>query len=269
MFRMLWCASVKSEAKYEKRSTIRVYMQPAFLICAAVLAIAGGGMSVAIKSFGVYLKKAPLPLKKPLGLLDKDELALYKVVSEEKIDNEEIIKALGTRDYIQWLLEDSDAAADSTVRYCSLFITYYELPDPRVVHVPDECYMGSGNQRLASRSVTFEINKEGTEEKIPARYVVFAGKNSRHRQDSANFLVLYLFSVDGRYAGSREDARLTLNKNVFGKYSYFSKVEWKFFNTKFGAMVYPSKEEAISASRRFLGVILPVLEREHWPDWEK
>ena len=42
---------------------IRVYMQPAFLICTAVLAMSGSGMAIAIKSFGVYLKKEPLPLK--------------------------------------------------------------------------------------------------------------------------------------------------------------------------------------------------------------
>jgi len=246
-----------------------IYLQPAFLICAAVLAMAGGGMSVAIKSFGVYLKKTPLPLKKSLELLDENALAPYEVIGKEEIENEEIVKALGTEDYIQWTLEDRDAAADSAVRKCSLFITYYELPDPQVVHVPEECYIGAGNQRLAAGNVTFEINKEGVEEKISARYVVFSGTNSNQWQNDAKFLVLYLFNVNGRYAGSREDARITLNKNIFGKYSYFSKVEWKFFNTKFGAVIYPSKEEAVAASRKLLGVILPILVREHWPDWEK
>ena len=42
----------------------KIYAQPAFLICIALLAIAGGGMSLAIKSFGVYLEKEPLPIKK-------------------------------------------------------------------------------------------------------------------------------------------------------------------------------------------------------------
>ena len=50
----------------EKRSGLRAYFEPAFLICAAVLAIAGGGMSFAIKKFGVYLEKEPCPLKKSL-----------------------------------------------------------------------------------------------------------------------------------------------------------------------------------------------------------
>jgi len=262
--------SEKEQAKRADSAYIKHYMQPAFLICAAVLAMAGGGMSVAIKSFGIYLKKEPLPLKKSLDLLDEKGLAPYEVVSKDKIESEDVVDSLGTEDYIQWVLEDIDAPADSAVRYCSLFITYYKLPDPRVVHVPDECYMGVGYQRLASDSVSLEINREGVDEKISARHLVFAGTDSGHWQKSTKFQVLYLFSVNGRYVSSREEARLVLNKNIRGKHSYFCKVEWKFFNTGFGkegrgGSVYPGKEEAVTASQKLLSVILPILEKEHWP----
>jgi hypothetical protein len=50
--------------------------------------------------------------------------------------------------------------------------------------------------------------------------------------------------------------------------SEFSKVEWKFFNTGLAGQqgsVYPTKEEAVTASQKLLGVILPILEKEHWP----
>ncbi|MCJ7729861.1 MAG: RNA binding protein fox-1 homolog [Sedimentisphaerales bacterium] len=76
---------------------------------------------------------------------------------------------------------------------------------------------------------------------------------------------MYTFSVNGEYAAGREDARLVLNKNLFGKFSYFSKVEWKFYNSRFGRVTYPNKQEALAASEKLLAVILPVLEREHWP----
>jgi len=246
------------------RDTIKTYMQPSFLICAVLLATAGIGMPIMTKSLGIKLKKEPLPLKKTLDLLDEEDLAPYKVVSKEKIKNEEVVKSLGTEDYVQLILEDTDAAADSAVRKCSLFITYYELPD-RVPHVPEECYMGSGYQRLTSDSVTFKINEGGIDRKIPARYLVFASTSSGHWYSGAKFPVLYLFSVNEQYANSREDARITLNKNIFGKYSYFSKVEWKFFNTRFGQTIYPNKEDTIKASEKLLGVILPILKREHWP----
>ncbi len=256
--------SGKEQTRIADSAYIKHYMQPAFLICVAILAMAGAGMSVAIKSFGIYLKKDPLPLKKSLDFLDEKGLASYKVVSKDKIESKDIVDSLGTEDYIQWVMEDLDAPANSAARYCSLFITYYELPD-RVPHVPEECYMGSGFQRLASDSVTFGL---GTQ-KIPARYIVFTGTDSVHWQKSTKFPVLYFFKVNKDYANSREDARLVLNKNIRGKHSYFCKVEWKFFNTKFGAggSVYPDKEETVTASQKLLSVILPVLEREHWPDW--
>ena len=235
----------------------RSYLQPAFLICAAVLALSGFVMPKPIK-------KEPLPLKKSLDLLDEKALAPYKVVSKPKISNQEVIDSLGAQDYIQWILEDADAAVDSAVRNCSLFITYYDLPD-RIPHVPEECYTGGGHQRLTSDSVTFEINKQGIMEKIPGRYLVFASTNSNYWGMDTKFSVLYLFNVNESYANSREDARFALNKNIFSKYSYFSKVEWKFFNIRFGKPIYPGKEEAIAASQKLLSIILPILEKEHWP----
>ena len=247
------------------RNNIRVYLQPAFLICAVVLATAGAGMSIAIKSFGVYLKKEPLLLKKSLELLDENGLASYKVDPNDKfkIENKGIVKELGTEDYIKWVLEDTDAATNSAVRRCMLFITYYRLPD-RVPHVPEECYAGSGFQRLASDRVTLEINNSaGFEKKIPGRYLVFVSTTSNFWQSDERFPVLYLFRVNGEYAGSREEARIVLNKNLFRKSSYFSKVEMIFSQSS----IAPPKEQAVKASEKLLAVILPILEGEHWPDW--
>lgn len=215
----------------------------------------------------VHVGKAPFPLKKPLDFLDENGLAPYKVVSKDIIKSNEILKSLGTEDYVQWILEDTDAAVDSAVRKCLLFITYYELPD-QVPHVPEECYIGGGFQRLASDSVTFEINKDGVKQKTPGRYLVFESTGSNYWANSVKFSVLYLINVNGVYANSREDARWVLNKNIFSKYVYFCKVEWNFLAAS-GAKSYPGKEEAVLASQKLLSVILPVLENEHWPDWKR
>ena len=240
---------------------MRVYLQPALLIWVAVLAIGAG----ATRQFEVK-KKEHLPLKKSLEMLDENGLASYRVEPDDKlkIENEEIIKALGTEDYIQWVLEDTDAAANSTVRECLLFITYYGSPD-RVPHVPEECYTGGGFQRLASDSVTFEIDEPGFEKNIRGKYLVFGSTKSSLWRRNEKFPVLYLFKVNGEYAGSRDEARIALNKALFRKHSYFCKVELV-FNKSYAA---PSKEEAVAAGEKLLAVILPVLEREHWPDWEK
>jgi len=245
-----------------KPDTIKAYTQPAFLICVALLAIAGVAME------RVHVEKVPFPLKKSLDLLDESGLTPYKVISKKKITNEEVIKTLGTEHYIQWVLEDSDAAADSAVRKCWLFITYYELAD-NVPHVPEECYIGGGHQRLASDSVTFYVNMDGAKQKIPGRHLVFEDTSSDYWGMDTKFSVFYLINIKGNISGgyrnTREGARWLLNKNIFSKYVYFCKVEWNFLS-KSEARTYPKKEEAVAAGEKLLGVILPILEKEHWPD---
>ncbi len=248
----------------DTKDYIRVYLQPAFLICVLVLAAAGAGMSVTMKKLGIVLKKEPLPLKKSLQKLDERDLTPYKVVSKEKIQNPDTLKALGTEDYIQWILEDTEQAANSPAKEFLLFITYYKLPD-RVPHVPEECWTGGGYQNLGSQAITFNINNvEGFDTHVPAKYLVFGPKKTGLWQSSERIPNLYFFKVNGHYAGSRQEARIALNKNLFGNSSYFCKVELV-FNRSSAAL---SKEQAIAAGEKLLGVILPILEQQHWPDWK-
>ena len=82
--------------KYDSKN-IRVYAQPAFLICVLVLAAGGAGMSMTMKRLGIILEKEPLPLRKSLELLDEGSLAPYRVLSPKlKIENKEVLKALVT-----------------------------------------------------------------------------------------------------------------------------------------------------------------------------
>jgi len=260
---------------------IRPYLQPAFLLCVAVLATAAFGMSVAIDVLGLYLEHEPIALKESLELLDEKGLGSYTVVGKQKIEDHDIIEALGTTDYIQWVLEDPEVPADSAVRKCMLFITYYGSPDI-VPHVPEECYMGGGNQRMSSESIMLSLCDNSSEQstgqgrinltnvkEVACRYLVFQSPKAGLWKIESKFPILYLFNVNGQYRNSREDVRFVLNKNIYGKHSYFSKVEWQFFNVKFGRRTYPGRDEVIAASEKLLAVILPVLEKQHWPDWNK
>lgn len=250
---------------YFKNDNLRVYLQPAFVICVLVLATAAGGMSFAMKKLGIVFDKEPLMLKKSLELLDEADLSPYTVVSKEKITNADTLKSLGTEDYIQWAMQDSEQSIESPVRECLLFVTYYRLPD-RVPHVPEECWTGGGYQKLGSDTVTLEIdNSAGFKANVPAKYLVFGPKTAGLWYNDTRIPNLYFFNVNGQYAGSREDARFALNKNLFGKASYFCKVELVFNRSS----VVPAKEDAVEASEKLLTVVLPILEREHLPDWKK
>jgi len=247
-----------------KNNIYKIYLQPAFLICTVLLAAATIGMSLAIERFQVYLKKEPIPLKKPLDDLAENDLRPYEIAATRQIENKEVIKTLGTEDYIQWLLADSDVPADNPVGRCLLFITYYKLPDI-VPHVPDECYIGGGYQKLTSEPVTLHINSNGFNKIIPAQYVLFGNTDPEKWLTSREFPVLYFFRVNGVYVNGRQQARKTLNKNLFYKHSYFSKVELSFGQS----LAAPTKQQALAASEKLLAVLLPVLEEKHWPDWKK
>jgi hypothetical protein len=272
------------------RDKIKVYFQPAFLICAVVLAAAGAGMSTTIASLGVYLKKEPIQLRKSLDLLDEEGLSHYAITPQNKlkITNTDILKALGTQDYIHWIIEDNDVPVNSSVRKFSLFITYYPTPD-KVPHVPEECYAGSGFQQISSTSVILHIdgwhfqpddfNQDGndklipshphasledaTHRKISAQYLVFGDLNSEQWLSKGDFPVLYFFRVNGEYALGREDVRRAFLKNLYRKSSYFSKIELA-FNQIAPA---PNKDETIKAAQSLMNVILPLLEQKYWPQW--
>lgn len=253
----------------KEKSVVKLYIQPAFLICVTVLFISAAGKQVLIDVLGGYLKKEPLPLKKSLDLMDEDSLSPYRVIAKLKIPYEEVIESLGTEDYIQWILEDTQAPVSSRARKCLLFITYYKLPD-MVPHVPEECYVGGGNQLMGSHSFSLEIDKKGFSRKIPVKYLLFGSENGNILNVEVEFPVMYFINVDGVYTNSRDEARFVLNKNFFRKYSYFSKVEWKFFNnTELNTQIYPDREEALAKSKRLLAVLLPILEKNLWPDWEE
>ena len=247
------------------RETIKAnYLQPVFLICVGLLAITVGGMSVVVKLSGIYLKKEPLPLKKPFSELNISGLTPYKVVEKTEIENRDVLESLGTEDYIQWTLEDTSVSAESNVRFCTLFITYYSLPDV-VPHRPEECYIGGGLQGIKFETIMLRVTQGLNERQIKTRYLVFADTKSGALLGGASFPVLYTFIANGKY-GDRDDTRKTLNRNLFGKFSYFSKVEWKFFNRTPGRTTYPNKQETLAASEKLLAVILSVLEKEHWPN---
>ena len=256
----------------DSKNNIKTYFQPAFLICAVVLATACAGMSFVIERLGVYMENDPFPLKKSLEFLDENGLAPYKVIHKRVIKNKEVIESLGTTDYIEWTLEDTDP--DSDIPKCFLFITYYDLPD-RIPHVPEECYSGGGYQKLLSDSLEFllpidpaavaDSNQDDQLRKIPARHIAFSGSSRGQWGSSSNFSVLYLFNINGDYANSRENARVALNKNVFGKYTYFCKVEWYFIGDS-GKRIFLKNAQATELSQKLMSVILPKLEKDHWPD---
>lgn len=251
--------------------------QPAFVVCAAILAVSAASKEVVIRTLGVQLTKLPIPLKTPFAEMDDKKLEPYQVRNKQTITNRDVLESLGTEEYIQWTLEDTTVPSNSPTRFCSLFITYYTGNPDMVPHVPDECYVGGGNQRLGADEIVVDnIVYPGKEfiadgilpKSLPMQYVTFSHQEKNSLTET-RFSVQYLFKANGEYCGSRTQTRTVLGKNFTCKYSYFAKVEWKFYGMDFSGMINPDKQQTIDATRKLFSVLIPVLEEDHWPDWEK
>jgi hypothetical protein len=251
--------------------------QPAFIACVVILAVSAASKEVVIRTLGVQLTKLPIPLKVPFDKMDEKKLEPYLVRNKQKITNRDVLESLGTEEYLQWSLEDSNAPADSPTRFCSLFITYYTGNPDMVPHVPDECYVGGGNQRSSADEIIVDSfsypkqtdNASSLPKSIPMQYVVFSRQEKNSLTPETRFSVQYMFKANGEFCGSRTQTRTVLGKNFFCKYSYFAKIEWKFYGMDYSGVVNPDKEQTVKASRKLLSILVPVLEADHWPDWEK
>ena len=241
------------------------YLKASFLICAAVLLVAASTKAIIIKKLGVKLTKLAIELQMPFDDFDETALSPYEVVNKHKIQNRDILDSLGTEEYLQWMLEDTEVERSSPMRYCSLFITYYTGNPDMVPHVPNECYVGGGNEFQSGQILSVELPEQG---KVGFQYVKFRQTNQDSLKDSASFSVQYLFHANGTYCQSRTETRTALF-DWFSRYSYFCKVEWKFEGRDAFGATYPDKAQTLEASTKLLSALLPELEKNHWPNWEK
>jgi len=241
----------------------RLVREPAFMLCALVLALSACGMLVGSQYW--HLRKEPLALRKSLDALDPNKLSPYEVVIRQKIENKMIEESLGTQDYIQWQLVNPQRDSHDPFHRVNLFITYYTGNPDKVPHVPDWCYVGSGGVIENKHEVYMTVPDCGLDEsdprlrirvleiKIPQRGMPGGGSRK---------IVSYVFGVNGGYACTRTEVRLK-QRNWRDRYAYFSKVEvW------FDQGAEASLEANLAAMKEVYQKVLPLLYSEHWPDWE-
>lgn len=253
-----------------KQPSMTSYLRPAFLVCAVILLAAAVGKQVLIHKLGLVMVKEPIAMQNPLDKLDETVLIPYAVLHKSMIDRE-TLESLGTEEYLQWTLENTQVASDSPLRYCSLFITYYTGNPDMVPHVPDECYVGGGKSRLSGQTVRIDVPREESPDNpqtVGLQFVVFGQAGNTIIDAETTFSVQYLFHVNGRYTEDRTQTRLVLGSNWTSPYSYFSKVEWFFFGVDSFGRTYPDKEQTLAASQQLLARLLPELENNHWPNWQ-
>jgi len=234
----------------------------AFVVCIAILLF----MAVAVHSgqriFGFYIEKKPVQLRKPLDLLNRDELKPYRFVKAIRLPAE-VVEALETRQYIQWVLEDPRRPEGDPLRFVNLFVSYYTGAGFQVAHTPERCYLGGGYSPEDAWTVSFDVpglGEAGKPLKVPARVVVF----SKSALSEIRPTVIYTFYVNCDFACERNMIRVKL-ANPFLPRTFFSKVEVTFFGGEPGSPEMPEPQQAVKAAEDVFRVVLPILVREHWP----
>jgi hypothetical protein len=195
--------------------------------------------------------KAALPLKKPLGALDVEGLLPYRAIERQVLDST-VVEALGTDQYINWVLEDTSVSQTDPLRYAHLFVTYDTGGVNLVPHTPDECRLGAGYQP-AQPHENIDIHVPMT---IPIRLCTFLKTAVFNREEVS---VAYTFHCNGKFVATRNGVRLLIN-DLSNRHAYFSKVEVSFPRA--------TREQSLQGAAKMLERLLPVLVKDHFPDFE-
>ena len=201
--------------------------------------------------------KKPLPLLSRLDDLNADALYPYVLRQAGKLEPA-FVEALGTKDYIQWRLEDTSVRPDDPLRFADLFVTYYSGGGNLVPHTPDVCYLGNGyNPSQAHENMALRVPSVSSKTaKVPVRVCSFV-KTAIF--DSRETTVVYTFYCNGQFTGTRTGVRILLN-DPSAAHAYFSKIEVSFPGA--------DRASAVEGARRLFDKVLPLLIRDHFPDFE-
>ncbi len=234
---------------------------------ATVLVILGMG-AVLSGPVASWLKinqvKAPIPLRQPLDQLGEASLYPYRLADEATVGaakivlSPEVIDALGTKDYIIWMLEDTSVEPNDPLRFAQLFVTYYTGQPDLVPHTPDACYLGRGYQPAQAHEnldLKLETPIDGIDV-VPVRVLTFI-KTAVHKHETIS--VVYTFHCNGRFVATRNRVRILVN-DLSVSHAYYSKVEVSFMRA--------TREQNLRGAAKLFARVLPLLLRNHWPDFE-
>lgn len=228
-----------------------------FLVAVGMLAAAAALSGPVADWIGVKREKLPLPLRRPLGALEEDALAPYRVV-ERHVLEPIVVEALGAQDYLSWTLEDASVPRHDPLRFVHLLVTYDTGAHNLVPHTPDVCRLGAGYQPAQPHeNVELRVDAPGLErERIPVRVCTFAKTDVF---DHETVSVVYTFFCNGQFVATRSGVRILIN-DLSNTYAYFSKVEVSF--------PHATRAQCMEGASKLLGKVLPALIGRHYPDFE-
>jgi len=233
-------------------------------VCLAILLAGAASIPLVAQLANAYLRKLPLPLKRPLHELDPARLAPDYVLRPLQPDPlpDTLLEQLGTREYLNWYLIDQTRPPWDPTRMVHVFITYHTGQPDLVPHNPRECLPASGWDLIDEHQIVVSVpHPNGDIAHIPLAVLEFAPPRGGNRR----LTVLFFFYANGRYATTRTAVRLAVS-NLSDRYAYYSKIELSFSDERERRLA--DREASEQAAKRLLRRLMPVLWEDHYPDWE-
>jgi hypothetical protein len=243
-------------------------VSPRFWVCFALLVCSAVGLKTAARGLGWVFRKEAVPLKQPLQFFDARKLAPQYEKNERLTSRlapmtEDMLETLGTHEYVQIYLTDPQKPAQDPTQVALLFVTYYTGQPDLVPHVPDECWLAGGYDRVSEETLNIPVSGIGApDNKVPMRVLEFRARRQSQVSGAGPDVatVAYFFHVNGGYATTRNGVRATmLNPRL--RHAYYAKVEVTFLNE---SSVRAGKPAAVQALGPLLERVMPVLLRDHF-----
>jgi len=212
----------------------------------------------------------PAPIVKPLAVLEANVLKQMNLARQQQklpgewtgrhqVLSKDVETVLGADEYLNLPLQLSGSQYQAMV-----FITYNANAMTNVPHVPWVCMTQSGFKLVSIRQDDVPIaSMPGLE--IQPNVILFEGTEGRGK---VRALMFQYFNVGGTYTWSREIARYLATTGSLGRAgSYLSQ-------TQVAIWLPPQDTEdpmaknspAYRMGMEFLNVLVPLLEREHYPN---
>jgi len=145
-----------------------------FIVALTVLVGSSAAMFIAIEAAGVYLQKKPVYPRsgKSLNALPV-ETESWKRVGSDIIENAEVVKVLGTENYLTRIYEEKNPPPSRDARQIQLHAAYYTGMIDGVQHIPDRCLV-AGGMRAGDRATVVPLTLDDSTwlktEDVPERW---------------------------------------------------------------------------------------------------
>lgn len=269
--------------------------RPSYLIPLVIMIGAAVGMGVAIKSYGIHLKKKPIyaPEGRLVNSVPAETLS-WKRIGTDKAESPEVVEVLGTENYLGRTYVHKDTLGSKQPIVIDLHLAYYTGMIDTVPHVPDRCFVGGGMQMtrggvrvpMKLNSTRWSVDDEVTGElagriwyttlvnqygaragrvrlprdpqDITLRVSEFEADGTPGAPKGTKLFAGYFFIANGGTTPESESVRL-LAFDLKDEYAYYCKVQFTSYSVG-------SPEELNEQAASLLNELLPDL-MQCLPDW--